>query len=238
MTTGTLYGIGVGPGSADLLTVKAVNLLAKVTTVCLIKSGAEKNSVALGIARPYIREDAEILAVAAPMTHDEKILAEAWQTAAKIIVGKLQAGSDVAFITLGDCMLFSTYTYIMKQVKIQFPAVKIENVPGIAAYSYLASYLATALAEGGENLAIIPAVSELAKLPDILQNFPNVILMKVAGKYGDILNILDEKGLRQNTVYVSKLGHPDQFITFDLDSMRKAERHYLSMLWVKQGGFI
>lgn len=237
MKIGTLYGIGVGPGSVDLLTVKAVNLLAEAKVVCLIKSGTNKDSVALGIAKPYVRKDAEVMTIDAPMTNDESILLQAWQTGAKKIIAKLQEGVNVAFITLGDCMLFSTYTYILKQVKIQLPAVKVENVPGIAAYSYLASYLAVALAEGSENMAIIPAVNDLSKLPDILNNFPNVIIMKVAGKYEKILSIIDKQGLSNQAVYVSKLGHPDQLITFDLDSMRKVERHYLSILWVKRGGF-
>ena len=97
--------------------------------------------------------------------------------------------------------------------------------------------LNTALAEGAEKLAVVPAIESLDELRSILDQFPNAVLMKVAGKYNEIVDILQEKDLKNKSVYVSKLGYDDQFVTYDLDSLRTAKRDYLSLILVKREGF-
>jgi precorrin-2/cobalt-factor-2 C20-methyltransferase len=234
--TGTFYGIGVGPGAPDLLTLRAVTILKEVAVVCVPRSSADNDSVALKVARPYIPEGAEIIEIATPMTRDKKVLEAEWQRGAATIAAHLAAGQDVAFITIGDAMLFSTYTYLLKKVRAILPDAPIESVPGITSFAAAAAHLDTSLAEGGEKLAIIPAVDEPADLRPILATFESAVLMKVAGKYEEIVDILAEAGLKDKAVYISKLGYSDQYITTDLDSLRGKKRDYLSLILVKKGG--
>lgn len=234
--TGKFYGIGVGPGSPDLLTLRAAEVLRTVDAVCVPRSAVDKDSVALKVARPHIPGTAEIVEISTPMTRDKAVLEQEWLTGAGKIAGLLQAGKNVAFITIGDAMLFSTYTYLLGKVRELLPAVAVESVPGVTSFAAAAAHLNVALAEGTDKLAIIPAVDDPESLRPVLGAFPNAVLMKVAGQYEAILDILDETGLKDKAVYVSKLGYPDEFITRDLESLRGARRDYLSLILVKRGG--
>lgn len=237
MTCGKLYGIGVGPGSADLLTVRAANILKTTDIVCVPRSSQDNESVALKIASSYITPKTRLLEIYVPMTRDIAVLDTEWEKGAAAIAENLSAGKNVAFITIGDAMLFSTYTYILRKIKSIMPEVEIESVPGVTSFSATAAFLNTALAEGSEKVAIVPAIEDPNELRVILKEFSTTVLMKVAGKFNEIIAILDELCLKDKAVYVSKLGHPDQFITYDLDILKNTEHHYLSMILVKREGF-
>ena len=234
--TGKFYGIGVGPGAIDLLTVRAANILKTVDVVCVPRSSAEKSSVALSVAKSYIGQ-AEIMEIATPMTRDAAILDASWQTGAVVLAERLIKGQNVAFITIGDSMLYSTYTYLMKKVQALVPEVEIVSVPGITSYSASAAHLNLPLAEGNEKLVVIPALDDPQDLKAILALFPNVILMKVASQLPGIVEVLAELGLLDKAIYISKLGYPDQFITRDLRSLQQKKLDYLSLIIVKQEGF-
>ncbi|SDF07907.1 precorrin-2 C(20)-methyltransferase [Sporolituus thermophilus] len=233
---GKLFGIGVGPGAPDLLTLRAIEILKSIDVVCIPRSKADNDSLALTVAGKYIPATAEIMEVATPMTRDRQVLEAEWQRGAEKIAAKLTEGLNVAFITIGDAMLFSTYTYLLKKVCRLLPGIEVESVPGITSFAAAAAHLNTALAEGNEKLAIIPAVDDPGQLREVLRLFPNAVLMKVAGQYNEIVDVLTDMGLKDKAVYISRLGYPDQFVTDNLDSMRQEKRDYLSLILVKQGG--
>jgi precorrin-2/cobalt-factor-2 C20-methyltransferase len=234
--TGKFYGVGVGPGAPDLLTLRAANILKTVDVVCIPRSSADKDSVALKVAGPHIPAGATIIEVSTPMTREREVLEAEWRRGAEKIAGYLRQGKNVAFITIGDAMLFSTYTYLMKQVRSILPEAEVESVPGVTSFAAAAAHLNIPLAEGGEKLAIIPAVEEPEDVRPVLEQFPNAVLMKAAGKYEELVDILDELGLKDKAVFVSKLGYPDQYVTYDLDSLRNTKRDYLSLILVKREG--
>lgn len=234
---GEFYGIGVGPGSPDLLTIRATQVLQLVDVVCVPRSSAEKEVVALKIAGAYIPQTTEIIEISTPMTRDKTVLQAEWQRGAEKIAAYLNEGKRVAFITIGDAMLFSTYTYLLKRVQALAPEAAVESIPGVTSFAASAAHLNVALAEGNERLAIIPAVDDPAQLRPVFDHFSNAVLMKVAGKYDEILDILEEKGLQDKAVYVSKLGYPEQFVTYDLESLRGKDKDYLSLILVKREGF-
>ena len=134
-------------------------------------------------------------------------------------------------------MLFSTYTYLMKKVRELIPAVAVESVSGITSFSAAAAHLNASLAEGGEQLAIIPAIDDPQSLKTVFAQFDNAVLMKVAGKYDQIVDVLTELGLKDKAVYISKLGYPEQLVSYDLDSLRGSKLEYLSLILVKRNGF-
>jgi len=236
LAKGKFYGIGVGPGSPDLLTLRAAEILKSVDVVCVPRSSAENDCVALKVAGVHIASTAKIMEISTPMTRDKEILETEWRRGAEKIAERINAGQNVAFITIGDAMLFSTYTYILERVKGIVANLDVESVPGVTSFAATAAHLNVALAEGNEKLAIIPAVNDPNELRTILKHFPNAVLMKVAGKYNEIVDVLTELGLKDRAVYVSKLGYDDQFVTYDLDSLRGQKLDYLSLMLVKQEG--
>ena len=117
-STGTLYGIGVGPGDADLITVKAAKQLEKIKVIFTASSTGNDFSLALEIAAPHLPRNAEISTLSFPMTTDADLKDEAWEKNAAVIAAEVKAGKDVAFLTLGDPLTYSTFGYILKKMKI------------------------------------------------------------------------------------------------------------------------
>ena len=127
---GRLYGIGVGPGDPELLTLKAHRILQQVPLVCVPQATTSKDSFALGIVRKFLNLDAqEVMRIRFP-TNNEKGASEVWRRAACEIAERLKGGQDAAFITEGDPMLYSTFSYVLKSIRADYPGVPVEIVPG------------------------------------------------------------------------------------------------------------
>ena len=113
--TGTLYGIGVGPGDPELMTLKAVRLIEQCDLVAVPKSG-DGEGVAKQIAQKAVPDfdKKELIEVSMPMTRDPQVLEQSHQAAAEQIEGYLKEGNSVAFLTLGDPAIYSTYIFLHK----------------------------------------------------------------------------------------------------------------------------
>jgi precorrin-2/cobalt-factor-2 C20-methyltransferase len=231
-----LIGIGIGPGEPGLITLKAQKALAEADIIFVPQSKLEKNSVAHEIVNDLISADAAVINLFLPMTTDREVLKQAWTTGAAQIVSALADNKTGAFITLGDCMLYSTYTYILQEIKKIKPELTVENIPGITSFAAAASALGQPLAEGDESLAIIPALKKTEDLAKILAVHENAVFLKVASKIEELIGVLVELELINNAAFISKCGHPDQQIIYDLKDLSGKKLEYLSLLIVKKGG--
>jgi precorrin-2/cobalt-factor-2 C20-methyltransferase len=128
---GTLYGIGVGPGDPDLITLKAVKTLAGVDVVFAAASTKNESSLALSIAGPHLRQGAETLRLDFPMTRDQAVLDAAWQDNARKVSGVLAQGKSAAFLTLGDPLTYSTFGYLLRTLNGLLAEIPIKVIPGV-----------------------------------------------------------------------------------------------------------
>lgn len=231
-----LYGIGIGPGDSELITIKARNILSSADYIFVPQSKADRDSVAYNIVKPFIKEQVEIVPLLLPMTKDMEKLQEAWRQGAAEIKSYLKEGKTGAFITLGDCMLYSTYTYLLKELSKIAPDLAIENIPGITSFAAAASKLTIPLAEAEESLAIIPALKDFESIRTLLEFHDNVVFLKVAPNIDSLIAGLKEMGLLANAVFISKCGHPDQQIVYDVEQLAGKQLEYLSLMIVKKGG--
>ena len=138
---GVFIGIGVGPGDPELLTLKAAKALKAVDVICVPKSHAKKPSMALGMVKGILDErkkPAEILELVFPMTKDELNNRKLWVESAAIVAAKAKKG-DVAFITLGDPMLYSTFLYLYECIKETYPEIELEIIPGVTSVTAVAA---------------------------------------------------------------------------------------------------
>ncbi len=126
---GTLYGLGVGPGDPELLTIKAARILGECDAVLAAASTKNKHSIALDIARAHIRPETEIIRLGFPMTRDKSVQRDAWRQNARITADILEQGKNAAFITLGDPSLYSTFSYLLPALRTVLPDVETEIVP-------------------------------------------------------------------------------------------------------------
>ena len=174
---GKLFGIGVGPGDPELMTVKAARIVGEADIIITPKTEKKDGSVALNIAKPYIQEHTEIVPVVFPMVLDDNAQAEGWQEAKKIIVSYLEAGKNVVFLTLGDPMFYSTYMYVYRL--IENTGFEIETVPGVTAFCAIGSHLGYPIVEKEEVLAIVPATAPKEKIDKVLAVADDAVIMKV-----------------------------------------------------------
>ena len=172
---GTFYGIGVGPGDPELLTVKAINTIKKVDVIIAPKTEKKEGSVALSIAQPY-KPDAKIVYQTFPMVKDFEDATNIFENNKNEIISLLNDGNNVGFLTLGDPMFFSTYIYVFRLLKDA--GAKIETIPGVPAFLAITDYLNRPLVCGNEILTVIPATAEKSKIADALKYSDVTVLMK------------------------------------------------------------
>src|SRR5512141_2191132 len=196
MASGKIYGIGVGPGDPGLITVKAVKILTKVPVVCAPKAADDAGSFALSIVESYIDPARQkVITPLFPMCMDKAVLDKAWSDAAELVAAELAAGRDVAFLTLGDPSLYSTYSYILSKIKNIIPGVENEIIPGVSSISLAAARAGVDLALGSERLAIMPVGRDMESLKVPLSNYDTVVLMKVNKSFKKLVSLLEEMGL-------------------------------------------
>ena len=235
---GTLYGIGVGPGDPELITVKGASLLRECRHVFVPKARTEANSLALSIAKTYLREQAEIHELVFPMSADEEELSAHWRKNANKISDILREGEDACFITLGDPYLYSTFIYLVRELRQLRPGVRIVSVPGVTAFSAAASLCAFPVGEGRDGVTIIPAVEDIEHIRRVLQDKGTVILMKIGRRLREVIDLLEEEDVIDGSVFVSRVGMEDQRLETDLRNLRDAapEMGYLSIILVHSKG--
>jgi precorrin-2/cobalt-factor-2 C20-methyltransferase len=232
-----LYAIGVGPGDPELLTRKAERILRSVPVICAPTSATEAGSFALEIVEPFLdRSRQEVLTRVFPMKKDESELLPFWEETAAEIARKIRAGQDVAFITIGDPFLYSTFLYLYRIFRETYPDLGIEIVPGITSVGAASVAAGVPLGLAADRLAILPATYEEAQLRQTLLDFDTVVLMKVSRVFDRVYGLLRELGLEKNGVFVRRVGSSDEEVVTDLASLVGKKLDYLSLLIVRKSG--
>lgn len=224
---GKFYGIGIGPGDPELITLKAKRILEEADIIAAPRSHGDKESVASHIVKEFITGKQK-LDLVMPMVHNRQALEEAWRVAAKEIMGLLDEGKTIAFITLGDPSLFSTFSYLFQLIRDG--GYDWEIVPGIMAAAATAAKLGSGLADGGENLLIAAAHKDPEKLRRAIAEHDNIVLMKGAGKWQDIAAILEEAGLTANTGAVERCTMEGERVFRHIEDMPEDLSYFLTAI--------
>lgn len=223
---GILYGVGVGPGDPGLITYKAVETIKSCRVIAVPKSSGDAEQVALNIAKEHIT-DQEIVDCYMPMIRDQEELNRYHDLVAKDIKTYLDRGLDVAFLTLGDPTIYSTYMYIHKRIlKMGYSAQLIPGVPSICA---VAAKLNDSLCEGGDSLHIIPASYK----DDYLKLHGTKVLMKTGKSIKKVKEQLKEEGMYHQAKMVECCGMENEKIHHSLDSVSD-EGRYFSVIVIKE----
>jgi len=239
---GVFYGVGVGPGDPELLTVKAVNVLKAADVIAVPRSSDSSSdglSQALLIAKRAVDlEGKELMELLFPMTKDKEALNSARREAAAKVAFALDSGRTVAFITLGDPMLYSTFSYLVPFVRELSPGAPVRVVPGITSYGAAASTVLKPLAEADEKVMIVPAAYDIDEVRGLLGSVDTLVLMKVNRIFDRILDLLVSMGLDDRAFLVSRAGWPEEKVVTDIKSLRGSKLDYFSTLIVKKGSGI
>ncbi|HAA95536.1 MAG: precorrin-2 C(20)-methyltransferase [SAR202 cluster bacterium] len=229
---GCLYGIGVGPGDPDLITLKALKALQKAPVICVPQAANRRDSYALSIVKDYVTPEQEILRAPFP-TDDAEGAARVWREAAKLVIERLEKGQDVAFLTEGDPMLFSTFSYVLAGVQEMCPQAPIEIIPGVSSVMAAAASSGAPLVTHGQRLAILPAAYGLEDLSQATDKFDTVVLMKVSPKIDETLADLKKLGLTGQSTYVRRVSTDREKVIKDVTKITPEDMDYFSLLIVK-----
>ena len=217
--TGKLWGVGVGPGDPELLTVKAIRVM-KEADVIMVPDTTKSEQTALNIARSYI-EGKELIAVKTPMVRDRSVVDAAYEEAARKIIRLLNEGKQVAFLTLGDPTVYSTYMYIHE--KVQKRGHQVEVVPGITSFCAAAARLNISLCQGAEPLLVIPASHDTESLMSVPAN---QVYMKAGSSILELKKQLEEHGRLDRTSMVENCSMENEKVYEDFSKLEETSGYF------------
>lgn len=214
MNKGIFYGVSVGPGDPELLTIKAVRAIERCNIIATPKTGGEK-TLALDIAKNAVNfEGKEIIELDFLMTRDRELLAKNHQENADKIIKYLDDGKDVAMLNLGDVSIYSTFSYLLEI--ILEAGYKAELVAGVPSFCAVAAKLQTSLTEMKKPLHIIPAGHDC--LSESLDLAGTKVLMKTGSGLPRVREELKTRGLYEKASLVQNCGLPNEIICKSLDT--------------------
>ena len=224
---GTLFGVGVGPGDPELMTLKAVRMIRE-NEVIAVPGADVRETVAYKIAVQAVPElaDKELLPIYMPMTHDAEELELNHAKGAKTLESYLDQGKNIVFLTLGDPCGYSTFSYL--QHRVEADGYHTELVSGITSFCAAAARLNISLSEWNEQLHIIPAVH---RLDNELTESGNYILMKSGKKMNQVKEILSRSG--KDVLMVENCGMPDEHIYHSVEEIPD-DAGYYSLIIAKE----
>ena len=233
-TMGIFYGLGIGPGDPELLTIKAKKILQRVDQIFVPRSAQKSDSLAMRIISEYIKEK-RVEEIIFPMTKKKEHLQDFWQQSANTIYGQLSAGSDVAYVTPGDPFIFSTYGYLVKYLADLDQRIEIVTIPGISAFNAASAMGNIPLTMGDEKMAVISLPQNLQELKIIFSLFQTVVIMKIGNGLSSLVEFLKKEGLDHSLFFIRKIGYPEQFITKNISSLdlNDTKTGHLSVMIIK-----
>jgi precorrin-2/cobalt-factor-2 C20-methyltransferase len=204
--TGTLYGVGVGPGDPELMTVKAWRLISTAKVLAYLAANGG-DSTARSIAAPFMPEDAIEIIIDMPMRVEREPGQMAYDKGASAIAAHLSKGEDVVMLCEGDPFFYGSFMYMFERLSTKFATVVVPGVTSIAAAS---SVIGQPLCERDEVLKVLPATMTEEDLQRELSTASAAAIIKVGRHFGKVKRVLHNLNLKATAV--ERATHHDQII--------------------------
>lgn len=231
---GCLYGVSLGPGDPGLITCKAWECLQKDAVWAFPKRNKKSDSYALDIVlRAGLELPIEYQELIFPMTHDQSKLAKHWLAAAQTVLEYLHQGKDVMFLVEGDASTYSTFGHLARTVQGLDEEIELNIIAGVPSFHAAAARIQTPLSDVDDTIAIIPAGYGIDMIEKLLNDFDTLVLLKVKPLLDDIINLLREKNILQDTTFIEKASSPEERVVEDVASLYGEKVNYLSLLLIK-----
>jgi precorrin-2/cobalt-factor-2 C20-methyltransferase len=232
---GRLYGVGVGPGDPELLTLRAYNLLSRIPVIFVPLKNETSSSYAKSVIKNLVKEsDGKVVGVVLPMLRDKEKLADYWRKAVASMWQYLKKGEDCAFVNIGDPLLYGTFIHILETLQKSHPEIQVEVIPGISSISAAAARAVVPLASNDERIVIIPGNREDKVIRETLENFDTVVFIKMNKVFDRLLTILEELNLTEKCVCVRRCTTQDEEIIWDISKLKGEKGDYFSLLIVRK----
>lgn len=227
--TGTLYGVGLGPGAPDLMTLRAARLIEAAGVIAYpTLAGAE--SFARAIAADLIANDAREIVMDVPMSVERAPAQAAYDKGAAEIAAALDAGDDVVCLCEGDPFFYGSFMYLFARLSDRY---RVEVVPGVTSITACAARAGMPLAARNERLTVLPGPLPEAELRARIDGAESVVIMKVGRHLAKIRAVIADLGLTASAVYVERATLPQEVVLPLADAPEKAP--YFSMILLTKG---
>jgi precorrin-2/cobalt-factor-2 C20-methyltransferase len=226
--SGRLFGVGVGPGDPELLTLKGLRVLREADEVFVPVGDTGEFGRAERVVRQHL-DLGRVRRLRFALSNDTRARAENWERAAAEVSEPLWRDKTCAFATIGDPNVYSTFTYLARTIKEYIPDVEINAIPGITAMQDLASKSGTVLLEGSERLALLPFTAGKSALQRALAEYETVVCYKGGSRLREVLEAAEESGRLEDATYGSRLGMEGEEVV-RASEMVGREGAYLSTL--------
>jgi precorrin-2 C20-methyltransferase len=231
--SGTLYGLGIGPGDPDLITVKAKGILARVPVIAYpAPEGGE--SLVRRIAAPNVPDGRIEIAIATPMAIERFPAQEVYDRYAAVLAEHLDAGRDVAVLCEGDPFLYGSFMYLYDRLAPRHSCVV---VPGVSSLGAVAAAAGRPLCSRNDVFTVLPAPLDEATLEAALRAADAVAIMKVGRHLGKVRRVLQRLGLEADACYVSRATMAEQRVV-PLAELTRDGAPYFSMILVTPRGAV
>lgn len=227
---GTFYGIGLGPGESELVTIKAQRILREVHHIYAPRSKDGRESIALRILKEVVGEEVSYEEMTFPMIREERELKRRWGEIVQNIEVRLERGEDLALVCLGDPLLYGTYAHIIQELRERDPEVSLVTVPGITSFSAASAKLNQPQVLGEERLAIIPATTTEKRIEEAIKDFDTIVFLKVSSAFLRLLSILKRHQLLDCSTLITHCGLEREEVVYDLNSLKEKRIEYLSLI--------
>lgn len=229
--TGTLYGVGVGPGDPELITLKALRLIRSCPVIAF-PAPEEGPSLARRIVAPHLDGSAEEIAIRMPMEEARYPAQAVYDQATIEIGGHLSAGRDVAVLCQGDPFFYGSFMYLFERLAEAFP---VEIVPGVSSLGACAAALRNPLVSRNDVLTVIPAPLPEEVIRARLAVTDAAAIMKLGRHFTKVRTVLTELGLAPHARYIERATMEDQVMR-KLDEIDPATVPYFAMILVHARG--
>jgi precorrin-2/cobalt-factor-2 C20-methyltransferase len=233
MTPGTFYGVGLGPGDPELLTLRAIRVLTEADWIFHPLGKKSGVSLARRVLAPMALPESKFRGVALCMGRNRAGDQDTYRRIAGDIAAELEQGKSCAWIAEGDPLFYSTFMHVYEQVRLVLPRARTEIVPGVTSLGAAAAAAGWPIANLDDRVAVVPAVYGLETLDILLDQFTTVFLIKVNSVLDDLLDRLRRVTRRVQAIYVENAGWPQERCVEDLDTLRGRDLPYFSLIILK-----
>ena len=228
------YGIGVGIGGFEMMTIRAARILKNVDRIYTPKASSSSDSMALRSIKYFLDNKMEITELEFNMSRDADLKYEYYRSLSENIAAEIKKGIKVAFITIGDPLIYSTYNYLLKNLEKKIKPELIETIPGISSYTYAMSGINKVIIEGNEKMAVLPCKGSLSKYSQFLKDFDTVVFMKIGKNLKEIIELIEKSGRKNEAYFFKNLGCEDEVTGISLKEIGISENGYFSIIIVRR----
>ena len=233
--TGTFWGIGVGPGPEGYIPLAAVAALQQADLIFAPRATTSESSVALQCLTGIAVAPERIREIEFHMDTDRSVLGDHYAQLAETIAVELRAGLNVAYLTIGDTLTYSTYGYILAALLELLPGLAQRTFPGITSYAAAAAAMNWPLGEGKERMLILPCPENAAELRRDIESHDIVVLMKIGKRLPWVLELLRRMGIADYCAFARRIGLDDEMLSADVGSLNATDAMgYLATLLIRK----